>query len=143
GGRLSPSSQGTPRAGRPFRSPRPYSKCQNKVRECCSGQVGRVTKFDEATRAIRVDDQTYDVCLDNGFSIGGPLNGGYLMAAMLRAVVDESPHEHPVSTSAQFLRVARPGAARVRVERIKTGRTAAVSRATLIQEGQAVVEALV
>jgi len=102
-----------------------------------------VTKFDEATRAIRVDDQTYDVCLDNGFSIGGPLNGGYLMAAMLRAVVDESPHEHPVSTSAQFLRVARPGAARVRVERIKTGRTAAVSRATLIQEGQAVVEALV
>ncbi|MEV4458074.1 acyl-CoA thioesterase domain-containing protein, partial [Microbispora sp. NPDC049633] len=68
-----------------------------------------MTKFDEATQAIRVDDTTYDVCLDDGYSIGGPLNGGYLMATMLRAVVDASPHAHPVSTGAQFLRVARPG----------------------------------
>ena len=67
-----------------------------------------MTKFDEATQAIRVDENTYDVCLDPGYSIGGPLNGGYLMAVVLRAVVDDSPFEHPVSTTAQFLQGARP-----------------------------------
>lgn len=50
-----------------------------------------MTKFDEATEAIRVDETTYDVCLDPGYSVGGPLNGGYLMAVLLRAVVDASP----------------------------------------------------
>ncbi|WP_169950256.1 thioesterase family protein [Microbispora sp. H11081] len=102
-----------------------------------------MTKFDEATQAIRVDDTTYDVCLDDGYSIGGPLNGGYLMATMLRAVVDASPHAHPVSTSAQFLRVARPGPARVLLEPLKTGRTAAMARARLVQDGESLIEMLV
>ncbi|MGI5160400.1 thioesterase family protein [Microbispora sp. CA-102843] len=102
-----------------------------------------MTKFDEATQAIRVDDITYDVCLDDGYSIGGPLNGGYLMATILRAVVDASPHAHPVSTSAQFLRVARPGPARVLLEPLKTGRTAAMTRARLVQDGESFIELLV
>ncbi|GAA2989508.1 thioesterase family protein [Streptosporangium longisporum] len=102
-----------------------------------------MTKFDEATAAIRVDETMYDVCLDPGYSIGGPINGGYLMAVLLRAVVDASPHEHPVTTSVQFLRAARPGPARVRVEQIKTGRTATMARATLLQDDAAYIEALV
>ncbi|GAA2885757.1 thioesterase family protein [Streptosporangium fragile] len=102
-----------------------------------------MTKFDEATQAIRVDETTYDVCLDPGYSIGGPLNGGYLMAVLLRAVVDASPHDHPVTTSAQFLRAPRPGPAQVRLEKIKTGRTATMARATLVQEGVSFIEALV
>ncbi|MGC5012692.1 thioesterase family protein [Streptosporangium sp. DT93] len=102
-----------------------------------------MTKFDEATAAIRVDETTYDVCLDPGYSIGGPLNGGYLMAVLLRAAVDASPHEHPVTTSVQFLRAARPGPARVRVEQIKTGRTATMARATLLQNDEPYLEALV
>ncbi|ACZ84722.1 thioesterase family protein [Streptosporangium roseum] len=102
-----------------------------------------MTKFDEATQAIRVDETTYDVCLDPGYSIGGPLNGGYLMAVLLRAVVDASPHDHPVTTSAQFLRAPRPGPARVRLEQIKAGRTAAMTRATLIQDDTSFIETLV
>ncbi|MEU9886525.1 thioesterase family protein [Sphaerisporangium sp. NPDC051011] len=102
-----------------------------------------MTKFDEATQAIRVDATTYDVCLDPGYSIGGPLNGGYLMAALLRAVVDASPHDHPVSTSVQFLRAAAPGPARVHLEQVKTGRTATVTRATLVRDGRAHLDALV
>ncbi|GAA4563538.1 thioesterase family protein [Planotetraspora kaengkrachanensis] len=102
-----------------------------------------MTKFDEATQAIRVDDATYDVCLDGGYSIGGPLNGGYLLAAVLRAVVDESPHEHPVSTSAQFLRAASPGPATVKIERLKSGRTATMTRATLVQDGRPFIDTLV
>ncbi|WP_157249972.1 thioesterase family protein [Nonomuraea typhae] len=102
-----------------------------------------MTKFDEATQAIKIDDQTYDVCLDPGYSIGGPLNGGYLVAVLLRAAVDAAPFAHPVSTSAQFLKTPVPGPARVRVEPLKAGRTAAFSRATLVQDGAAVIEALV
>ncbi|GLW05035.1 hypothetical protein Misp01_01650 [Microtetraspora sp. NBRC 13810] len=102
-----------------------------------------MTKFDEATRALRVDETTYDVCLDDGYGIGGPLNGGYLLAVVLRAVVDASPHAHPVSTSAQFLRAPRPGPAQVRLEQLKAGRTAAMTRATLLQDDRAYIEALV
>ncbi|MCC5574044.1 thioesterase family protein [Microtetraspora sp. AC03309] len=99
-----------------------------------------MTKFDEATQAIRVDESTYDVCLDDGYAIGGPLNGGYLMAVMLRAVADASPHAHPVSTSAQFLRAPAPGPARVRLERLKTGRTATMTRATLVRDGERYID---
>jgi acyl-coenzyme A thioesterase PaaI-like protein len=102
-----------------------------------------MTKFDEATQAIRVDATTYDVCLDPGYVVGGPLNGGYLMAVLLRAAVDASPYDHPVSTSAQFLRAPATGPAQVRLEPLKTGRTAAMTRATLIQDDIAYVEALV
>lgn len=102
-----------------------------------------MTKFDEATQAIRVDEATYDVCLDPGYSIGGPLNGGYLAAVLLRAVVDASPHEHPVTTGVQFLRVPVPGPAQVRLEQLKAGRTVAMSRATLVQDGRPVIEARV
>ncbi|MEU7853667.1 thioesterase family protein [Nonomuraea sp. NPDC049141] len=102
-----------------------------------------MTKFDEATQAIRVDEATYDVCLDPGYVIGGPLNGGYLLAVILRAVVDASPFEHPVSTSAQFLKSPAPGPARVRIEQLKAGRTAAFTRATLVQDGVAQIESLI
>ncbi|MEU7894716.1 thioesterase family protein [Nonomuraea sp. NPDC049152] len=102
-----------------------------------------MTKFDEATQAIRVDEGVYDVCLDPGYSIGGPLNGGYLMAVLLRAAVDASPHEHPVSTTTQFLRSPRPGPARVVVEQTKAGRTAAFARARLIQDDVPQLESLI
>ncbi|MBP2705249.1 thioesterase family protein [Microbispora sp. RL4-1S] len=102
-----------------------------------------MTKFDEATQVIRVDERTYDVCLDDGYSLGGPLNGGYLLATVLRAVVDSSPHDHPVSTSAQFLRAPRPGPARVEVEELRSGGTVTVTRARLVRDGTAFVETLV
>lgn len=102
-----------------------------------------MTKFDEATGAVRVDESTYDVCLDPGYSIGGPLNGGYLMAVLLRAVVDASPHEHPVTTGAHFLRAPEPGPAQVRLEHLKAGRTVATTRATLVRGDVPFVEALV
>ncbi|RJL24553.1 thioesterase family protein [Bailinhaonella thermotolerans] len=102
-----------------------------------------MTKFDEATQAHRVDENTYDVCLDPGFAIGQALNGGYLLAVLLRAVTDASPHAHPVSTSAQFLRVPVTGPAQVELAPLKAGRTAAMTRATLVQDGRPVLETLV
>jgi acyl-coenzyme A thioesterase PaaI-like protein len=62
---------------------------------------------------------------------------------MLRAVLDRSPLPHPVATSAHFLRVARLEPAEIAVTWLKSGKTAATARATLIQHGEPVIEAAV
>jgi acyl-CoA thioesterase len=99
--------------------------------------------FDEATAVRRVGDGRYQADLDGDFGFAEAINGGYLMAVLLRAVVDAGPHPHPVATSANFLRVARAGTAEVWVEPRKTGRTTAVSRVSLVQQGDAIVDAQV
>src|SRR6185312_3152335 len=68
------------------------------------------------------------------------VNGGALIATVLRAVLDGSPHPHPVATTAHFLRVARLEPAEVRVSWLKQGRTAATARAALIQDGQEILD---
>ncbi|KAB2346004.1 thioesterase family protein [Actinomadura rudentiformis] len=102
-----------------------------------------MSRFGDATAVERVADGRYKVELDQTFGFAEALNGGYLMAVLARAAVDASPHEHPVSTAANFLRVAKAGPAEVLVESRKTGRTAAMSRVTLVQGGEPVVDALI
>jgi acyl-CoA thioesterase len=99
--------------------------------------------FDEATAVKRLDEGRYQADLDGGFGFADALNGGYLMAVLLRAAIDASSHPHPVATSANFLRVARPGRAEVWVESRKTGRTAAMARVSLVQDHEPVVDAQV
>jgi acyl-coenzyme A thioesterase PaaI-like protein len=109
-----------------------------------------MTVFDEATAVLAAGDGRYDVKPDERFamvsgggSVVGPVNGGVLMATVLRAVLDSSPHPHPVATSVHFLRVPRPEPAQVQVTWLKQGRTAATARATLIQDGVPVLEATI
>lgn len=102
-----------------------------------------MTDFSEVSAVTKAGDGRYEASLDSAFSIGHALHGGYLMAVALRAAVAESPHEHPVANSWNFLRVPRPGAAEVRVDQLKTGRTASVARATLLQDDKAVLEGMV
>ena len=101
------------------------------------------TTFERATAVRRIADGAYDVELDPAYSIGGPLHGGYLMATLLRAMLADAPHPHPVSNNFHFLRVPRPGPARAHVEWLKQGRTAATARATLVQDDRPVLEGLV
>jgi acyl-coenzyme A thioesterase PaaI-like protein len=68
------------------------------------------------------------------------MNGGVMVATATRAVLDTSPHEYPVATSAHFLRVPRLEPAEVEVTWLKRGRTAATARATVVQESQPVLE---
>src|SRR5262249_60269224 len=70
----------------------------------------------------------------------GAVNGGVLLATVLRAVLDTSPHPDPVATSAHFLRVPRSEPARVQVSWLKQGQTAATARAALIQDGSCVLD---
>jgi acyl-CoA thioesterase len=71
------------------------------------------------------------------------VNGGVLLATVLRAVLDTSPHPDPVATSAHFLRVPRPDKARVQVNWLKQGKTAATARAALMQDGACVLDTTV
>lgn len=107
------------------------------------------TVFDEATAVTHAGDGRYHVRPDERFAViagdgtVGAVNGGVLLATVLRAVLDSSPYPHPVATSAHFLRVPRPQAAHVQVSWLKAGRTAATARATLTQDELPVLEVTV
>jgi acyl-coenzyme A thioesterase PaaI-like protein len=112
--------------------------------------VGAAGAFDQATAVRRTADGRYDMQPDPRFSPAAPsgdfqpaVNGGVLIAAMLRAVLDTSPHPHPVATSANFLRVPRIAPAQVAVNWLKQGKTAAVARTSLLQDDQLMIESTV
>jgi acyl-coenzyme A thioesterase PaaI-like protein len=109
-----------------------------------------MTVFDEATAVSRRTDGVYEAHPDRRFAIVAPggtappaVNGGVMIATVLRAVLDCSPLPHPVATSAHFLRVARLAPAEIHVAWLKKGRTAATARATLIQDNEPVLETTV
>ena len=105
------------------------------------------TSFDAATAVSRRADGLYDAHPDARFAIVAPggstppaVNGGALLATVMRAVLAESPHPYPVATSAHFLRVAELAPAQVEVTWLKKGGTAATARASLVQDGKVVLE---
>jgi acyl-coenzyme A thioesterase PaaI-like protein len=109
-----------------------------------------MTAFDEAIAAKQIGEGRYEVRPDERFAIIsaegkriGGVNGGVLLASVLRAVLDTSPHPHPVATSAHYLRVPRTEPAVVTVTWLKQGRTAATARATLSQDGVPMLETTV
>jgi acyl-coenzyme A thioesterase PaaI-like protein len=106
--------------------------------------------FDQATAVRRTGDGRYEMQPDARFSPAPPsgdvqtaVNGGVLIAAMLRAVLDTSPHPHPVATNAHFLRVPRIAPAEVVVTWLKQGKTAAVARTSLLQDEQLMIESTI
>ncbi len=106
-----------------------------------------MTIFDEATAVTRRADGLYDALPDARFAMVAPggtapsaINGGALLATVMRAVLAESPLPHPVATSAHFLRVAALAPAEVQVTGLKHGRTAATARGALVQDGKVVLD---
>ena len=105
-----------------------------------------MTAFDEATAVTQEGGGWYAIRPDERFAIVsgdgtvGAVNGGVLLATVLRAVLDTSPHPDPVATSAHFLRVPRSAPARVQVTWLKQGKTAATARAAVIQDGSCVLD---
>ncbi len=109
-----------------------------------------MTIFDEATAVRRRADGLYDAQPDARFAIVVPgrsappaVNGGALLATILRAVLTESPHPHPVATSAHFLRIPRLAPAEIQVTWLKQGGTAATARAALRQEDKVILDTTV
>ena len=106
--------------------------------------------FAEAIAARPAGAGRYNVMPDGRFAMApaspgsqATINGGVLIATVLRAVLADSPHPHPVSTSVHFLRVPKLAPAHVQVDWLKQGKTTAVARAALIQQDVLLVDATV
>ena len=109
-----------------------------------------MTIFDEATAVTKDGEGRYLARPDQRFALTAPggtappaVNGGVLLATILRAVLDSSPLPHPVATSAHFLRVPKLAPALIEVTWLKKGRTAAAAQATLTQEDQPIISTII
>ncbi|MGW0634142.1 thioesterase family protein [Nocardia salmonicida] len=82
----------------------------------------------------------YDVRLpDRWISLGGTVNGGFMLATCLRALSAELPHPDALAVSAHFLRPGTVGPASISTEMARAGRRTSCGAATLVQEGKQVM----
>jgi acyl-CoA thioesterase len=71
----------------------------------------------------------------------GAVNGGYMLAACVRALALGMPFPDPIVVSGFFLRPGLAGSATVRTSVIRSGRTTAFGESALSQDGKEVVRA--
>lgn len=98
-----------------------------------------MSEYDDALALGPGPDGTLTALLDGGWSIGGAVNGGLLMAltatALGRAVAGVSPaHTAPLAYSAHFLSACGAGPARVRTEVVRAGRSLTTGQVSLLQD---------
>jgi acyl-CoA thioesterase-2 len=101
-----------------------------------------VIDFGEATTPRRLDGTSTVELLPGLFGAVGPL-GGYIGAIALRAVGLASKFSRPTSFTCHFLKPARPGAVAIEVESRRATRRAESLRATVLQDGEPVLDAIV
>ena len=103
--------------------------------------------------AIEHDDgdaesETFSLDLDPQWSVGGKPNGGYLLSVAANAgayVLNEmgSAHLHPIASSAHYLKAPEIGPVTIAAELLRMGRSGSQVRATVSQNGEDCVEALI
>ncbi|MFE2044281.1 thioesterase family protein [Streptomyces sp. NPDC059477] len=91
------------------------------------------SEFDRDTAVTRRSEGVYDLDLAAGWTIINAVNGGYLLAALGRALADALPHPDPFTVSAHYLTASQPGPAVIRTELIRSGRTLSTGQASLFQ----------
>jgi acyl-coenzyme A thioesterase PaaI-like protein len=111
--------------------------------------------FTSALALTPVQPGAYHAELSPDWTVGGGKVHGGLMTALLTragltALDDDAPGggdgaggADPLAVSAEFLRVPHPGAAELRAEVVKVGRTASVVRVELRQDGRLVLSGTV
>ncbi len=83
-----------------------------------------------------------EVAIDESWSVGGKPHGGYLLRSAVALALDEA-HPHPLAVSAHYVSSPDHGVATVDVERLRTGRRVASSRARISQGDAVRAEVLV
>nr|CTQ95819.1 TesB-like acyl-CoA thioesterase 3 [Kibdelosporangium sp. MJ126-NF4] len=99
--------------------------------------------FKEATAIEATGDGEFTAELDPQWAVGTKLHGGYLLAVVARAAADLAEHPHLTAISGSFPRAPKPGPVTVQVEFLQATRSLTQLRASLVQDGQSCVEALV
>lgn len=96
--------------------------------------------FTHATAVVSLGANRFGIDLDATWTVMGKPNGGYLMAVMARAVeaqlrIEGVLHPYPVAGSALYASVPDCGPAELRVEILRSGRSASQAHVILEQEG--------
>lgn len=105
------------------------------------------SEFDRHTTVTQVsaegDAAAFSADLSGGWSVGGGLNGGYLLATIGRALQEAAPkHPHPYAVSAYYVGPGVAGEASVATRLVRKGGSSTTMAAELSQGGQAKVTAL-
>ncbi|MET0132843.1 MAG: thioesterase family protein [Kibdelosporangium sp.] len=99
--------------------------------------------FSEATAVEAVGPGAFRAVLDEQWSVGSKLHGGYLLAVLGRAAGQVATHEHLTAISGSFPSAPEPGPADIEVEVLRAGRGMTQLRARMSQKSLVRVEALV
>ncbi|MEV4926750.1 thioesterase family protein [Streptomyces roseoverticillatus] len=91
------------------------------------------SEFDRDTALTPRGPGVHDAALPAGWTIGGAVNGGFLLALLGRGLAAELPHPDPFTVTAHYLSVSRPGPALVRTQTVRTGRALSTGQASLLQ----------
>jgi hypothetical protein len=102
-----------------------------------------VGTFSEATAVEQTGPGEFKAVLDAQWAVGEKLHGGYLLAVVARAAGDVAKHPHLTAISGAFPAAPLPGEVTVQVTELNSGRSQTQLRASLVQNGQVCVEALV
>jgi hypothetical protein len=100
--------------------------------------------FDRAIAVHHEGQGRVSADLDAGWSTPAGLNGGYIAAVLLNAVIAAvgRPERHPRSLTLHYLSTPKPGPAAVEVTVERSGRTLTSVSARLVQDGRTRVIAL-
>ncbi|HWU32189.1 MAG TPA: thioesterase family protein [Marmoricola sp.] len=93
-------------------------------------------EVDEAIAVQPQGDGVYAANLEEGWKVGGGLNGGYLLAVIgnaIKADLEAAGHHDPYTISAYYLSPSVAGSSTVTVRRIRQGRGSSTVSATLSQ----------
>jgi acyl-coenzyme A thioesterase PaaI-like protein len=99
--------------------------------------------FSDVSAVVETGEGRLSGEVDPEWTIGGKPNGGYLLAMLGRAAATITAHQHVIAASAHYLHAPEPGTVSIQVSLLRAGRSASQVRASMSQDGQRCVEALV
>ncbi|NHA00183.1 hypothetical protein G5V59_08650 [Nocardioides sp. W3-2-3] len=100
--------------------------------------------LDEAVASERTGDGVHLVRLTADWNTANRTpNGGYVLALLQHAVLQESAHPDALSISITYFRPGLPGPGEIRVREVRKGRRISTYDAVLVQEGKEIAHAVV
>jgi len=99
--------------------------------------------LDDAVASTRTGDGVHRVRVTTDWNTANQTpNGGYVLALLLSATLQESAHPDPLVASITYFRPATAGDAEVRVREVRKGRRVSTYDALLVQDGKEVAHAV-
>lgn len=100
--------------------------------------------LDDAVASVRIADGIHRVQVTADWNTANQTpNGGYILALLLHAVLQEAAHPDALSIAITYFRPATPGPADINVREVRAGRRVSTYDAVLVQEGKEIAHAVV